>query len=55
MRGNGEEQTFSMIQEYVFTVEGDAIKGSIEVHPPEGISSKGPSRTFTGKRASEER
>src|SRR5687768_1147964 len=27
LRGNGEEKTFSMTQELVFTVEGDEIKG----------------------------
>jgi hypothetical protein len=51
MRGPDGEQSLSMNEEYVFTIDGDAVKGSITVHPPEGIQIQGAPRTFTGKRA----
>ena len=51
MRGmNGEEQALTMTQEYVITIDGEALEGTIQVHPPEGISISGPTRQFTGKR-----
>ena len=51
LRGPDGERSLSMSEEYVFTIEGDAVKGSITVHPPEGIQINGPARSFTGKRA----
>ena len=51
MRGPDGEQSLSMSEEYLLTIEGDAVKGSITVHPPEGIQIQGAPRTFTGKRA----
>ena len=51
LRGPSGEQSLTMTQEYVIVIQGDEIKGTIEVHPPEGISISGPPRTFTGKRA----
>ncbi len=52
MRGpDGSERTVSMTQEYVMTIEGDVLKGSITVHPEEGIEIHADPRPFTGKRA----
>jgi hypothetical protein len=51
LRGPDGERSVSMNEEYVITIEGDIVKGSITVHPPEGVEIRGPARTFSGKRS----
>ena len=50
LRGAGDDRSVTMTQEYVITIEGEAVKGYIAVHPPEGITINGAERHFTGKR-----
>lgn len=46
---NGEEQTVQMVSTYNATVEGDEIKGTIDVSAPE-MPMAPPQRSFSGKR-----
>jgi hypothetical protein len=50
MRGAGDDRQVTMTQEYVITIDGEAVKGYITVHPPEGIMINGAERHFTGTR-----
>jgi hypothetical protein len=51
LRGPDGERAVSMNEEYVLTIEGETVKGTITVHPPEGIEINGSPRTFSGKRS----
>jgi hypothetical protein len=53
MRGpDGSDRELSMTQEFEVTVDGDVIKGTMKIHPSEGVEIQAPARPFTGKRGS---